>query len=254
MQPSPAKSVGAPSISAKERLIIAVNTSNLDEARELVKKLGDSITFYKIGLQLQLASGLEDFLAELISSGKKVFLDYKYYDIEDTVEHAVEKVAQMGASFLTVHGNGSIIKAAIKGRGNSALKILSVTVLTSLDAYDMKDLGFDCSVEDLVLRRSQKAHEAGCDGVIASGLEVEQIRSLVGDGLLIVVPGVRSSGAKLDDHKRSITPSEAIMAGADYLVVGRPIYNAPDPKSEAQAYLEEMQKAFDLRNNSVSGF
>jgi orotidine-5'-phosphate decarboxylase len=248
MTPFPARDNIQQSISAKDRLIVALNTRTIDDARKLVRQLQGSVTFYKIGLQLQLAPECLTFVQELIDQNHRVFLDYKYLDIEDTVQYAVERAAEMGVSFLTIHGNGPTMKAAIEGRGRTNLKILVVTVLTSLDADDMRDLGLNRPVEELVLHRAQKAIDAGCDGVIASGEEAQRIRQLAGERpLLIVTPGIRQSDAGVDDHKRATTPSAAIAAGADYLVVGRPIINDPDPKLAAEKYLSEMQEAFDAR-------
>lgn len=247
MQTSRAKAGDALPIFASDRLIFALDTATIEEARQLVSQLRGTVSFYKIGLGLQLAEGVLDFIEELIKDGNKVFLDYKYLDIEETIEKAVARVAAIGVSFLTVHGNGQIIKAAAEGRGNSDLKILSVTVLTSLDAYDIKDMGFNCSVQDLVLHRAQKCLEAGCDGVIASGQEAEAIRSIAGQNLLIITPGIRPKGASQNDHKRPTTPTDAIEAGADYLVIGRPIRKAGDPKIAAEKIIAEMQAAFDKR-------
>jgi orotidine-5'-phosphate decarboxylase len=232
----------SPEIDFRDRLIVALDVDTITEARQLVKRLDGTVSFFKIGLQLQLAAGL-DLIKELIAEGKKVFLDYKYFDIDETVKNAVAQVASYGVSFLTVHGNGKIIRAAVEGRGNSDLKILSVTVLTSLDHYDIKDLGFDCSVEELVLHRAKRALEAGCDGVIASPKEIQSIREIAGIGLLIVTPGIRPQKARIDDHKRWASPATAIQDGADYLVVGRPIRNAPDPKAAAENIIFEMQEA-----------
>jgi orotidine-5'-phosphate decarboxylase len=243
MRPMPAMT----KIEARERLIVPLDVPSVEEARKIVSQLGDAVLFYKIGLELQMAAGLS-FVRELIDGGKKVFLDYKYNDIEETIHRAVANVASIGVSFITVHGNGPTIQAAVKARGESGLKILSVTVLTSLDAYDLHDLGFrDCSVRDLVLYRARKALEAGCDGVIASGQEAQDIRNIVGNGLLIVTPGIRPEASNKDDHKRSVSPTEAIKSGADYLVVGRPITRDPEPHKAAQRVLAEMQEAFDSR-------
>jgi orotidine-5'-phosphate decarboxylase len=231
-------------IPVQERLIVALDVPTIDEARSLIRSLNGVVSFFKIGLQLQLVAGL-DLVQELIKEGKKVFLDYKYFDIEETVKLAVANVAKIGVNFLTVHGNSRIIKAAVEGRGNSDLKILSVTVLTSLDGYDIRDLGFECSVEDLVLYRAKKALEAGCDGVIASGQEARAIREIAQDRLLIVTPGIRPGNISVNDQKRSVTPAQAIKAGADYLVVGRPIRSAPDPRREAEKILAEIQSAVE---------
>lgn len=234
-------------IDAKERLIVALDVPTIAEAKRLVQRLDGLVSFFKIGLELQLAAGL-DFVQWLIQEEKKVFLDYKYFDVEETIKRAVAQVAAIGASFLTVHGHGRIIRAAVEGRGQSDLKILSVTVLTSLDAFDIRDLGFECSVEELVLYRARKALEAGCDGVITSGHEARAIRELAKDRLLIVTPGIRPEGTRRNDHKRYVSPAEAIEAGADYLVVGRPIRNTNDPRMAAEKILAGMQSAFARRS------
>jgi orotidine-5'-phosphate decarboxylase len=226
----------------EERLIVALDVPNRERAFDLVKKLGDTVQFYKIGLQLQFAGGLQ-VADELIKQGKKVFLDSKICDIEETVRGAVASVANMGVDFLTVHGNGKSIQAALEGRKSHPLKILSVTVLTSLDAHDMADLGLSCSVEDLVMMRARKALDAGCDGVIASGKEAHKIRELAGDRLLIVTPGIRSKNVPHHDQKRVATPNEAIAAGADYLVVGREILENSDPKRAAIDIFNQIKAA-----------
>lgn len=227
-------------IPTEERLIVALDVPTVEEAKTVVERLGASVLFYKIGLQLQFAGGLS--MADgLIAKGKKVFLDSKILDIDQTVTGAVANVANMGVSFLTVHGNGSTIRAALEGRKNHDLKILSVTVLTSLDAFDMQDLGLSCTVPELVMHRARKALEAGCDGVIASGQEARAIRQMAGDKLLIVTPGIRSDGISKDDQKRTATPKEAVAAGADYLVVGRQILKAQNPGAEAERILHEIE-------------
>lgn len=231
-------------INAKERLIVALDVPTIDEAKKLVLQLDGVVSFFKVGLELQIVAGLE-FVNWLKERNKKIFLDYKYYDIGETVKRAVARVSELGVDFLTVHGTGSIIKAAAEGKGNKKLKIFSVSVLTSLDATDIKEMGFDCSVEELVLFRARKAMESGCDGIITSGREVRAIRAVVKDKLLITVPGIRPAGASKDDQKRDVTPAQAIEAGADYLVVGRPIRNAADPKKAAEEIIAEMQAAFN---------
>jgi orotidine-5'-phosphate decarboxylase len=235
-----------PEIDARKRLIFALDVSSLEQAQGLVHKLDGVVSFYKIGLELQMVAGLE-FVKGLLEKDKKVFLDLKYFDVDATVQRAVARVAQLGVSFLTVHGVHKTIQAAVKGRGHSALKILAVTVLTSLDASDILELGYECSVEELVSFRAKKALESGCDGVVASGREASAIRELAGGNLVIVTPGIRLSDASKDEHKRSFTPAQAIEAGADYLVVGRPIRDAEDPAAAAKDIIEEMQKAFDER-------
>jgi orotidine-5'-phosphate decarboxylase len=233
-------------IPVEERLIVALDSSSLDEARQLIGQLDGVVSFFKIGLVMQLSVGLA-FVQELIKNGKKVFLDYKHLAIEETIERAVPEVSASGVKFLTVHGNGPTIKAAVEGRGKNDLKILSVTVLTSLDDHDLKDLGYPCTVSQLVLKRAQKALEAGADGVIASGLEAPSIREIAGDRLIIVTPGIRPEGSARDDQKRKVTPDQAIKAGADYLVVGRPITQAPNPRDAAMKILDEMQSALNRR-------
>ncbi len=233
-------------IEAKDRLIVALDLPDVDAARRMVDLLGDAVTFYKVGLSLQLAQGVEGLVHDLISRGKKVFLDYKYYDVQETLRKAVSQAARLGVSFLTVHGTGDLLKAAVSGKGNSNLKIFMVTVLTSLEAKDVAEMGYtNSSVEDLVLFRTRKALEAGCDGVITSGREAQKVKTLAGDKLLVVTPGIRPDGYGEDEQKRRTTPTSAIQAGADYLVIGRPITGAADPREAAQETLLEMQQAFD---------
>jgi orotidine-5'-phosphate decarboxylase len=237
-------------VDASERLIFALDVPNVAEANNLVRKLDGVVSFFKIGIELYVSSGFA-LIPELVQQNKKVFLDLKYFDVPETVKSAVERVATLGVSFLTIHGNGRIIKAAVEGRGTASLKLLSVTALTSLDDDDMKDLGFECTVEDLVIRRATKALEAGCDGVITSPREADKVRELAklmkgpNHKFLIVTPGVRPQGSSRDDHKRLASPTEAIKAGADYLVMGRPIREADDPKAKATEIIAEMQQAFD---------
>ncbi|MBC8230897.1 orotidine-5'-phosphate decarboxylase [bacterium] len=229
-------------IPMEERLIVALDVSNIDEAQKLVECLDGTVSFFKIGLALQLVAGL-DLVKWLIDKEKKVFLDYKYFDVEETIKQAVSQVASIGVNFLTVHGNKRIIKAAVEGKGKSDLKILSVTVLTSLDAFDLQELGFTGSVEELVLHRAKSALEAGCDGVIASGREAQAIRKVCQNGFLIVTPGIRPDGTEIGDQKRHVTPAQAIKDGADYLVVGRPIRNAENPRLAAESIINEMKSA-----------
>ena len=222
----------------------------MEEARKLIADLDGVISFFKIGLELYTASGVE-LISELTNAGKKVFLDLKFFDVPETVKRAVERVVQLRASFLTIHGNARIIQAAVEGRGNSELKLLAVTVLTSLDIDDIRELGFECAVQDLVMRRAEKALELGCDGVITSPREADKIRALakkihgMQDKFLIVTPGVRDQAAGQDDHKRLGTPTETIKAGADYIVMGRPIRDAANPRARAEQIIAEMQAAFD---------
>lgn len=212
----------------------------------MVEELDGVVQFFKIGLVLQLAEGVEGLIRSLIGRGKKVFLDYKYYDIEETLKKAVSRAGRLGVSFLTVHGSSVLIRAAVEGRGSSSLKLFTVTVLTSLDADDIAEMGYTAhTVEELVLFRAKKALEAGCDGVIASGREAEKIKRLSGNNLLVVTPGIRPGDYPSDEQKRRTTARDAILAGADYLVVGRPITDAPSPRGSAESILAEMQSAFD---------
>lgn len=227
---------------AREKLIVALDYWNIEDARRLVRDLGDEVSFYKVGLGLQLVGGNE-FARELIAEGKRVFLDYKYYDIEETVQRAVAQAAELKVTFLTVHGVASIMKAAVAGRGNSGMKILGVTVLTSMDAQDIEEMGFECRVEDIVVARAKRALEVGVDGVVASALEAAELRKQTSNKLMIVSPGIRPSGGARHDQKRVATPFEAMRAGADYLVLGRPIYAADNPKAAAQAIIQEMADA-----------
>ncbi len=201
--------------------------------------------FFKVGLSLQLAPGVEGLIQSLLDSHKKLFLDYKYYDIPETLTKAVSQAAQRGVTFLTIHGSGSLIRAAVKGRGESGMKLFTVTVLTSLDKSDLLEMGYSShTVEQLVLFRAKMAVEAGCDGVITSGREAKAIRG-ISEKLLVVTPGIRPDGAREDDQKRRTTPRDAILAGADYLVIGRPITEAADPVEATEKILAEMQAAFD---------
>ncbi|MBO0733458.1 MAG: orotidine-5'-phosphate decarboxylase [Methylocapsa sp.] len=227
---------------AREKLIVALDFSTISEAERMVERLGDEVNFYKVGLGLQLAGG-DTFAKSLLKKQKHVFLDYKYFDIEETIRNAVARAAELGVTFLTVHGAGGILSAAVEGRGNSHLKILCVTVLTSLDAEDIKEMGFDCNVEELVIHRAIKAMNAGCDGVIASALEAAEIKKKTGNKLMIVSPGIRPEGSPPGDQKRTATPCEAIRAGADYVVIGRPITQAADPKGRASEIIKEMASA-----------
>jgi orotidine-5'-phosphate decarboxylase len=229
------------SIELEDRLIVALDVPTVENAKRLIEILGGAVNFYKIGLQLHFAGGL-DLAKELVQQGKKVFLDAKLLDIDQTVTGAVQNVVKMGVTFLTVHGNGPTIRAAIEGRGkSSALKILAVTALTSLNADDLAELGVSMSVEQYVMMRVEKALQAGADGVIASGQEARKIRERAGNQLLIVTPGIRSEGVPVDDQKRVATPLQAIGAGADYLVMGREILRAPNPGKKAEEILRQIE-------------
>lgn len=222
-------------INNKDRLIFAMDVPDCDRARELATQLNDSVTFYKIGLELMMSGGYFELLDWLLEHDKKVFCDLKFFDIPATVGSAVRRLKDRGASFVTVHGNQSIMEAAAANKGDS-LKVLGVTVLTSLDRGDLDDLGFDCNVEDLVLSRARRALEAGCDGVISSGLEVPRLREHIDSRLVVVTPGIRPVDNKpAGDQKRVVTVETAFANGADHIVVGRPIRDAADPRAAAEA-------------------
>jgi orotidine-5'-phosphate decarboxylase len=227
-------------IPVSESLIVALDVPTIDIAKQVVNELGDLVNFYKIGMQLQFAGGL-DFAKELVEHGKKVFLDSKLLDIDQTISSAVENVAKMGVTFLTVHGIGDTIPAAIKGRGDSNLKILAVTVLTHVDQDYLKNLGIKIPLEKLVIRLAGMALDAGADGVLASGLEVNEIRKRFGNQLTVVTPGIRPPGTDTHEQRRVATPAHAIRAGADYLVVGRPILQAANRREAVRKILQEIE-------------
>lgn len=215
-------------IAPADRLIVALDVATADEARALVSTLGDAATFYKIGLELFMAGGYFDLLDWLVAQNKKVFVDLKFFDVPETVRSAVRALSASGATLATIHGNQSIMEAAVKDKGE--LKILAVTALTSLDQGDLDDLGFQCNVEELVLSRARRALETGVDGIVSSGLEAPMIRRELGDRLLVVTPGIRPVvNRPSDDQKRTVDVAQAFRNGADYIVVGRPIRNADDP-------------------------
>lgn len=222
------------SIAARDRLIFALDVPDVGAARRLAEELGDSVSFYKIGLELAMSGGYFELADWLIERDKKVFLDVKLFDVPATVGAAVRNLAARGATFATVHGNQSIMEAAAENKGD--LKVLAVTVLTSLDRGDLDDLGFDCDVEELVLSRARRAFEAGCDGVISSGLEVPRLREHVDNRLLVVTPGIRPiDNRPADDQKRVVSVAQAFANGADHIVVGRPIRDADSPRAAAEA-------------------
>lgn len=230
---------------ASERLIVALDVNAPDAARDLISKIGEQAGVWKIGLELLFAGGAE-LARELSGQGAKVFVDAKLLDIPHTIERATANIASMGAAFLTVHGHDmKTMEAAMKGRGSSALKLLAVTVLTSLDKADLEQQGSIMTPGELVLHRANLRREAGFDGVIASGHEAAAIREAAGDDFLIITPGIRPAGAEAGDQARVMTPAKAIAAGADYLVVGRPITRAEDPAAAARAIVEEIERAID---------
>ena len=228
---------------AKDKLIVALDVPGYDEARKLVETLGDTVSFYKIGLELLFSEGLA-LASELDNEGKRVFLDMKFLDIGNTVEKAVAGVANLGFDFLTIHGTDTkTIKAAVKGRGNSSLKLLAVTVLTSLDQNDLNEQGIAMTPGELVLKRAKLAQDAGVDGVIASGQEAAAIRAACGPEFLIVTPGIRLPGGDAGDQQRITTPEDAIRNGANHIVVGRPINAARNALEAAQTFLGHLSRA-----------
>lgn len=231
------------SIDSRDRLIVALDFSDPQEARRFVASLGEAVGFYKIGLELFMSGGYFDLLDWLVAQGKKVFVDLKFFDVPETVRSAVRALAGSGATFATIHGNQSIMEAAVKDKGN--LKVLAVTALTSLDRGDLDDLGFSCDVEKLVLSRARRALLAGVDGIVSSGLEAPLIRAELGDRLLVVTPGIRPVENKpLDDQKRTVDVAQAFRNGADYIVVGRPIRQAADPRLAAEAIQQTIRQVF----------
>lgn len=222
------------------RLIIALDVPDTEQAQQTINRIGRAGNFYKIGYQLMPVGGL-DLARRLTDDGKKVFLDFKFHDIGATVERGVQSVCKLGGDFLTVHAEPDVLKGAVAGRGDDKrLKILGVTVLTSLDAAALKKSGIDVALPDLVLRRAEFAAEAGADGVVASAQEAAAIKARFGDALCVVTPGVRPHGAAANDQKRVVTPAAAIKAGADFLVVGRPIVSADDPAAAAASINAEI--------------
>jgi orotidine-5'-phosphate decarboxylase len=237
-EPMPSKA-----ISADERLIFALDVPDADAARKLADRLGDSVRFYKLGLELMMAGGYFELLDWLVERDKRVFVDLKFFDVPATVGRAVARLRNRGVTFATVHGNQSIMEAAAEAKGD--VGILAVTVLTSLDRGDLDDLGFQCDVEQLVLSRARRALEAGCDGVISSGLEAKRLRESVDGRLVVVTPGIRPVDNRPDDdQKRVVTVEQAFINGADYIVVGRPIRDAADPRAAAESIQETIAGVF----------
>src|SRR5438034_9012510 len=229
-------------IAPTDRLIVALDLPSVSKAEAMIARLGDSVTFYKIGYQLAFAGGLP-LVRQLAGAGKKVFVDLKLHDIGNTVARGVESVAKLGATFLTVHAYPQTMKAAVEGRAGSDLRILAVTVLTSYDDGDLHAAGYRLSVSDLVEARAQQAQVLGVDGIVCSAEEAAAVRKVVGHQMTLVTPGIRPAGADAGDQKRVMTPARAIAAGADYLVVGRPVMEAADPKAVAEAILAEIVQA-----------
>jgi orotidine-5'-phosphate decarboxylase len=228
-------------IPAKERLIFALDVPTVEDAHKIVEELGDSVVFYKLGLELFMAGGYYELIDWMRARGKKIFADLKFFDVPETVRSAVRQLKGRGISFATVHGNDNILKAAVEEKGD--VKILAVTMLTSLDQRDMEDLGFKADVKSVVLSRAKRALAVGCDGVISSGLEVKALREKVGEELIVITPGIRPV-KNTDDQKRTVDIEEAFENGADYIVVGRPIKNAPDRKAAAEAIQKRIAAIF----------
>lgn len=232
-------------IPARERLIFALDVPDLDRARSLVNTLGDSVEFYKLGLEFFLSGHYFELAAELKGQGKKIFADLKLFDIPATVASAVRQLARHDVNFCTIHGNDSMMKAAAEAKGD--MQILAVTALTSLDQGDLDDLGFQCDARTLVLSRAKRALALGCDGVVSSGLEVSALRESVDHALVTVCPGIRpifnDEVSAVNDQQRIVTPGKAISTGADYLVVGRPIRDAADPRAAAEEIQQQIAAA-----------
>jgi orotidine-5'-phosphate decarboxylase len=236
------------SLPARDRLIVALDVPAVSEARALIDALGPEVTFYKIGLELVMNGGL-DLARELARSGRKVFLDMKLLDIGNTVERAARNAASTGATFLTVHGHDrKTLSAALAGTAGTQLKVLAVTVLTNLDAADLREQGLGMEPDTAVVHRAKLANAAGCGGVVASALEAARVREVVGPGMSIVTPGIRLPGDAAGDQSRVATPQVAIAAGADYIVAGRPVIAAPDPRAAARDFIQSIEEGLSLRS------
>ena len=230
------------SIKKSDRLIFAVDVPEVEQAKDLVTQLGPSVDFFKIGMELMMTGDYFELLDWLVERDKKVFVDLKLFDVPATVSKAIKRLSKRGAYFTTIHGNQSMMEAAAAEKGD--LKVLAVTALTSLDRGDLDDLGFDCAVEDLVISRAKRAYESGVDGIVASGLELPSIRKAVEDKILIVTPGIRPvENRQTDDQKRVVTVERAFQYGADYIVVGRPIQNADNPREAAELIQESISNS-----------
>jgi orotidine-5'-phosphate decarboxylase len=229
-------------IAARDRVIVALDLSDVEAAEKTIWTLGDSIGFYKIGYELVMAGGL-NLAEDLVQGGKKVFLDMKLHDIGNTVMHATKRAAKLGATFLTVHAFPQTMRAAVEGRGESDLGVLAVTVLTSWDDGDLKDAGYSATVPELVARRAAQAEAIGIDGLVCAPSEAKDLRQRLGAKMLLVTPGIRPAGSEKGDQKRIMTPGDAIRAGVDYMVIGRPIVAAEDPKAAAEKIVEETETA-----------
>ncbi len=230
-------------IPIQERLIMALDLPSIDAAKELVETLGDSVVFYKVGMELFMSEGYFGFIDWLKQKNKKVFVDLKFFDVPATVGRAIQALSHKGIDLATIHGNNAIMEAAAANKGN--LKVLAVTALTSLDRGDLDDLGFACDVKALVLSRAKRALEIGCDGIVSSGLEVSMIREQLDEKLLVITPGIRPvENREDDDQKRVVSVEQAFQNGADYIVVGRPIRDAQNPKTMADTIQTQIASQF----------
>nr|WP_319514797.1 orotidine-5'-phosphate decarboxylase [uncultured Cohaesibacter sp.] len=234
------------SLSPRDRLIVPLDVPSVEDARTIIADLGDSVSFYKIGYQLGYAGGF-DLARELISEGKDVFMDLKLLDIDNTIEKGVVSISTLGAKFLTIHAYPKAMRAAVAGRGESGLNLLGVTVLTSMDDADLEEAGYRFKAGELVAKRAADARAAGMDGIVCSAQEADAMRSIVGPDMAIVTPGIRPAGTDVGDQKRVMTPKKAIAAGADYLVVGRPILEAEKRKDMALSIVADIEAALSDR-------
>jgi len=228
-------------LSPRERLIVALDLPSVESAEAMIERLGDSVVFYKIGYQLAFAGGLP-LARTLAQAGKQVFLDMKLHDIANTVAHGVESIAELGVTFLTVHAYPQTMRAAVEAKTGSGLKLLAVSVLTSYDDIDLHEAGYALRVDELVADRAKRAHDLGLDGIVCSAAESSALRLWVGNDMVLVTPGIRPAGSDHGDQKRVVTPANAIVAGSDYLVIGRPITAAPDPPAVAAAIIADIAK------------
>lgn len=230
-------------IPVNERLIMALDLPSIEEAQALVIALGDSVVFYKVGMEIFMCGDYFGFIEWLKQQGKKVFVDLKFFDVPATVGRAIAALSHKGVDLATIHGNDAIMEAAAANKGD--LKVLAVTALTSLDRGDLNDLGFDCDIRDLVLSRAKRALAIGCDGIVSSGLEVQMLREALDHKLLVITPGVRPvDNREEDDQKRVVSVESAFQNGADYIVVGRPIRDAKDPRAMAQTIQSQIAQQF----------
>jgi orotidine-5'-phosphate decarboxylase len=238
-------------VSPRERLIIALDVASTEEAERLVSRIGEAGVFYKIGMELVYAGGLP-LVQRLVGESKKVFVDLKLHDIPNTVERATAQIARLGASFLTIHAYPQTMKAALAGAAGSKLKLLGVTVLTSMNDKDLVEAGYASGVETTVVHRARQAKSRGLAGLVLSPREVRMVRGVVGNHLILVTPGIRPKGSGAGDQKRVMTPAEAVAAGADHIVVGRPVTEAQDPKAAATAIIAEIEGALSERDRKAT--